>query len=146
MKINTHPIVGTWNLQSFSELDVDTKAVSYPMGEKPKATVIYTADGYVATIFTAAVRVSPAGPRPTDSEAIQLFRTMVAFAVRYEVNHKERMLIYYPEISWNEAWNGTKQIRCFELSADLLTISSAPATSTLVNAETIMTMTWNRMT
>jgi Lipocalin-like domain len=83
MKINSQ-IVGTWNLQSFSELDVHTKAASYPMGEKPKATVIYTADGYVATIFAAAVRVAPAGPRPTDSEAIQLFRTMVAFAGRYE--------------------------------------------------------------
>jgi len=146
MKINAHPIVGTWNLRSFSELDVRTKAVSYPMGEKPKATVIYTVDGYVATIFTAAGRVAPAGPRPTDSEAIQLFRTMVAFSGRYEVNDRERMLTYYPEISWNQAWNATRQIRRFELSADLLTISSAPATSTLVNAETIMTMTWNRMT
>jgi hypothetical protein len=143
MKVSAHPIVGTWNLQSFSELDVHTKAVAYPMGEKPKATVIYTEGGHVATIFTAAARIAPTGPRATDSEAIQLFRTMVAFAGRYEINDRE--LIYYPEITWNEAWNGTRQIRYFELAGDLLKISSAPAVSTLGNAETIMTMAWNRV-
>jgi len=63
---------------------------------------------------------------------------------RYEINDRE--LIYYPEITWNEAWNGTRQIRYFELAGDLLKISSAPAVSTLGNAETIMTMAWNRVT
>jgi hypothetical protein len=139
---SAHPIVGTWTLQSFSEFDVYTKSLSYPMGEKPKATVIYTERGHVATIFTAAERIAPAEPRPTDSEAIQLFRTMVAFAGRYEINDSE--LIYYPEITWNEAWSGTRQVRYFEISGDLLKISSAPAVS--AGVETIMNMTWNRMT
>ena len=143
MKANVHSIVGTWTLQSFSEQDIRTKAVSYPMGDKPKATVIYTAGGHVATIFAAAHRLAPAGLRPTDSEAIQLFRTMVAFAGRYEINDKE--LIYYPEITWNEAWSGSRQVRYFEIAGDLLKISSAPAASTLGDAETIMTMTWNRI-
>ena len=135
-------MVGTWALRSFSELDVRTKAISFPMGDRPKATVIYTADGHVATIFTATGRAAPAGPHPTDSEAIRLFRTMVAFAGRYEIAGRE--LIYHPEVSWNEAWNGTRQVRTFELSADLLKISSAPAASVLGNAQTIMTMTWKR--
>jgi hypothetical protein len=142
MTANAQSIVGTWTLRSFSELDVETKAVSYPMGDRPKATVIYTADGHVATIFTATGRTGPAGPSPTDPEAIQLFRTMVAFAGRYEVNGGE--LIYYPEITWNEAWNGTRQLRTFELSGDLLKISSVAAGSALGNMQTIMTMTWNR--
>jgi hypothetical protein len=135
-------IVGTWTLRSFSELDVQTNAISFPMGDRPKAIVIYTADGHVATIFTATGRAAPAGPRPTDSEAIQLFRTMVAFAGRYEIAGGE--LIYHPEITWNEAWNGTRQVRTFELSVDLLKISSAPAASALGRAQTIMTMTWER--
>lgn len=139
-----HPIVGTWDLRSFSELDVSTKSVSYPMGEKPKATVIYTERGHVATIFTAAGRIAPAEPRPTDPEALHLFRTMVAFAGRYEINGSE--LIYYPEITWNEAWSGTRQVRYFEISGDLLGISSAPAASALGGAETVMNMTWKRMT
>ena len=135
-------IVGTWTLRSFSELDVRTKAISYPMGDRPRATVIYTADGHVATIFTATGRAAPAGTRPTESEAAQLFRTMVAFAGRYEVNGRE--LVYYPEITWNEAWNSTRQVRTFELLGDLLKISSVPAPSALGDAQTIMTMTWKR--
>jgi len=114
------------------------------MGEKPKATVIYTASGHVATIFTAADRLAPAESRPTDREAIQLFRTMIAFAGRYEVDDDE--LIYHPEISWNEAWNGTKQARRFEISGDVLKISFMPAAGTLTEAVAILTMTWNRRT
>jgi hypothetical protein len=41
MPIKPPPIVGIWSLQSFTERDIKTNAVSYPMGEKPKATVIY---------------------------------------------------------------------------------------------------------
>lgn len=143
MTVGPHPIVGTWSLQSFAEQDVKTNALSYPMGERPKATVIYTASGHVATIFTGTGRSTPAGPRATDMEAVQLFRTMVAFAGRYELDGSE--LIYYPEITWNEAWNGTRQTRYFEISDGLLKIRSAPAPSALLNAAMVMMMTWTRV-
>jgi hypothetical protein len=54
-----HPIVGTWTLKSFTELDVGTQAISYPMGQAARASVIYTAGGHVATIFAAEVRNRP---------------------------------------------------------------------------------------
>jgi Lipocalin-like domain len=69
MTVSSHPIVGTWSLQSFTERDIKTNALSYPMGERPKATVIYIAGGHVATIFTATGRRAPAGLRATDAEA-----------------------------------------------------------------------------
>jgi Lipocalin-like domain len=69
---------------------------------------------------------------------------MVAFAGRYEIHDTE--LIYHPEISWNEAWNGTRQVRHFEISDGLLRIRSAPAASALLNALTEMNMTWSRVT
>jgi Lipocalin-like domain len=59
MTVRPHPIVGTCRLQSFTERDIKTNARSYPMGERPKATVIYTASGHVATIFTATGRSAP---------------------------------------------------------------------------------------
>jgi hypothetical protein len=67
---------------------------------------------------------------------------MVAFAGRYEIHGDE--LIYHPEISWNEAWNGTRQVRYLEISEGLLRIRSAPAASALVNTLTEMNMTWSR--
>jgi len=53
-----HPIVGVWSLLSFTEHDTTTRKTSYPMGEHPKAMVIYTNDGHVAAIFTATGRCS----------------------------------------------------------------------------------------
>jgi hypothetical protein len=113
------------------------------MGEKPRALVIYTSDGHVATIFTGAERTAPATPRPTDGEASQLYRSMVAFAGRYELEGDS--LAYYPEVSWNETWNGTKQMRLVEMSDDQLHVKSVPAVSTLTGATTVMTMAWERV-
>lgn len=144
MAVTHHPIVGAWTLQSFTERDIKSGALSHPMGQEPKATVIYTDSGHVATIFTATGRNAPDGPRPTDAEAVHLFRTMVAFSGRYEINGSE--LIYYPDVTWNEAWNGTRQVRYFEMADELLRIRSEPAGSALVNALTEMNMTWRRAT
>jgi hypothetical protein len=78
----------------------------------------------------------------TDAEAAHLFRTMVAFAGRYEIDGDQ--LIYHPEIAWNEAWTGTRQVRHFEIVDDMLSIRSVPAKSALSDAVTIMRMTWER--
>lgn len=139
----THPIVGTWKLESFMELDIERSATSYPMGRKAKATVIYTASGHVATIFAADSRNAAKATPATDAEAAHLFRTMVAFAGRYETNGEE--LIYYPDITWNEAWTGTRQVRHFEIVGDSLRIRSIPAKSALSEAMTSMAMTWKRV-
>jgi Lipocalin-like domain len=77
-----HPIVGTWRLTSFTEKNLETIAVSHPFGVASKALVIYEANGYVATIFTRSDRKSPLGPQPTDQEAMDLYRSMIAFAGR----------------------------------------------------------------
>lgn len=67
---------------------------------------------------------------------------MVSFAGRYELNGQE--LTYYPEITWNEAWSGTRQTRYFEISDGRLRIRSAAAASALLGAQTAMIMTWKR--
>jgi hypothetical protein len=102
--------------------------------------VIVSADGYTVVDAHSSRMISCSELRSADGNA-DPSRECVR---RYEINDRE--LIYYPEITWNEAWNGTRQIRYFELAGDLLKISSAPAVSTLGNAETIMTMAWNRVT
>jgi hypothetical protein len=138
-----HPIVGTWQLQTFTELDIESKTVSHPMGRNAKATVIYTASGHVATIFAAEGRNRGEATPASDADAAHLFRTMVAFAGRYEVDGGE--LTYYPEITWNEAWSGTRQVRHFEIVDGLLHIRSVPAKSAWRDTMTSMAMTWTRV-
>jgi hypothetical protein len=136
------PIVGTWRLTSFTEQNLETGAISYPFGEGAKALVIYGANGYVATIFTKSDRKPPLGPQPTDQEAMDLYRSMIAFAGRYELEGNR--LLYYPEISWNEAWNGTTQERVIKVSEDRLETNSIPVISTLTGARTMFSLVWER--
>lgn len=143
MSSSVHPIVGAWELQSFSERNIADDAVSYPMGAKPRAMVIYASTGHVATIFAATDRSKPLGLHPTDIEAAQLFRTMVAFAGRYELDGNK--LLYYPAISWNESWNGSEQVRFFDVLGDVLHVRSVPTKSVLIDAITEMSMTWIRV-
>ena len=138
-----HPIVGAWQLVSFTGKDIETGAVTHPMGERAKAAVIYTADGHVVTLFTAEDRRPPLGPLPTDQEAIDLYRSMIAFAGRYELT--DAKLVYHPEISWNEMWNGTTQERVLEVSPSRLEVSSVPAVSALTGRMTVFSLVWERM-
>jgi hypothetical protein len=67
---------------------------------------------------------------------------MIAFAGRYEVSGNR--LIYYPEICWNEAWNGTTQERVIEVDGDRLETKSVPAVSALTGARTRFSLLWKR--
>jgi hypothetical protein len=136
-----HPIVGTWKLSSFTEENLETGRISHPFGEQARGIVIYT-DGHVATIFAAADRKPPATAQATEQEAVDLYRSMIAFAGRYELVGNR--LIYHPEISWNEAWNGTTQVRVFEVSRDRLEVKSVPAVSALTGAKTVFSLVWER--
>jgi hypothetical protein len=138
-----HPIVGTWRLSSFTEENLETGAVSYP-GEKARAIVIYTVDGHVATIFAAADRKPAVAAQATEQEAIDLYRSMIAFAGRYELVGNR--LIYHPEISWNAAWNGTTQERVFHVDGDRLEVRSVPVVSTLTGARAVFSLVWERAT
>jgi hypothetical protein len=137
-----HPIVGTWRLASFTEENLETGAISYPFGEAAKALVIYEANGYVATIFMRSDRKAPVAAQATDREAIDLYRSMIAFAGRYELEGNR--LIYHPKISWNEAWNGTTQERVIEVSGDRLETNSVPTISPVTGARTVFSLVWER--
>jgi hypothetical protein len=137
-----HLIVGTWRLISFVEEDLKTGAVAYPLGRNASAIVIYSADGFAATIFTSEGREPPGMPQATDQEAILLYRSMVAFAGRYHLDGDK--LIYHPEISWNETWNGTQQERHYKMEDERLQVRSVPIVSTLTGNHTVFTLTWER--
>ena len=136
------PIVGTWRLKAFTEQEVAGAAISYPMGQHPEAMVIYTADGFAATIFTGSNRAAPTAALPSDQEAAELYRSMVAFAGRYEIAGDR--LTYIPQVSWNQVWNNTRQERRFEVRDDRLYVRSVPFASALSGKQVVMAMEWER--
>ena len=69
-------------------------------------------------------RIAPLDVVPTDEEGVQLLGSMVAYAGTYTLGDKQ--VIHHIDISWNQGWTGTDQVRFFELDGDTLTITTAP--------------------
>jgi hypothetical protein len=90
----SHPIVGAWRLISFTVTNLETGTVRHPFGRGAKAFVIYTRNGYAATIFTAEGRRPPAAPQAERVRALSFsahshWRRFAA-AARRVVEHAAR--------------------------------------------------------
>ena len=68
---------------------------------------------------------------------------MIACAGRYELEGNR--LIYRPEVSWNETWNGTTQDRVIAVDGNRLETNSVPPISPLTGAKTVFSLVWGRV-
>jgi hypothetical protein len=135
-------IVGTWRLVSVLEEGAESKAVRNAFGDHPLGFLTYTADGHMTGIFTDPARTPAAGPKATDAEAAQLYRTMVAYAGRYTIEGDK--ITHHVEVSWNQAWTGTDQRRFIEIKEDHLTVKTPPFINPITGKQIISTLVWER--
>jgi Lipocalin-like domain len=94
-------------------------------------------------IGAASGRIVPAAPTPPDHERVALHDTMFAYAGRYSVEAGK--VIHHVDISWNEVWTGTDQIRVFEVNGNTLTLATHardPASDT----EAHYALVWEKVT
>ena len=119
--VDVNPLLGTWRLKSH----VVTTAAgvrSTPYGEDPTGYLSYSDDGRMQVIGAASNRIAPTGPTPPDNERVTLYDTMFAYAGTYSVETGK--VIHHVDISWNEVWTGTDQIRLFEVNGNTLTLTT----------------------
>lgn len=121
------PIVGTWRVQSFVREVAATGQRCNEFGEKPDGYISYLPDGRMHAILIRDNRAKPAGAVPTDKEKIELFGTMIAYAGTYRVDGEK--VVHDVDISWNQVWTGSRQVRFFRAEGDTLTITTAVARS-----------------
>jgi hypothetical protein len=136
-------IVGTWRLISLSEQETESKAVHNPLGNNPSGLLTYTDDGRMMVIFTASTRHPAAGPKVTESEAAELYKTMAAYAGTYGFDGEK--VTHKIEISWNQAFNGSNLQRYVTVSGDSLTLRSAPFVSPFLGKEIVGTTVFERV-
>jgi hypothetical protein len=116
---DTGPI-GTWSLLSCDTEYQDTGArEAYFGAAPPKGYLILTPQGRMTALLVGGDRA----PGQTAEEQAALFRTMIAYAGRYRFDGNK--FITTVDVSWNEAWTGTEQVRFFTLSGDRLDIVTA---------------------
>jgi hypothetical protein len=80
---------------------------------------------------------------PTDEEQIKLFTTIVSYAGTYTVDAEK--VIHHVDISWNQIWTGTDQVRFYKLEGNLLTITSAPNRNPVDGREGRSILVWERV-
>ena len=138
----SNAIAGVWKLKSYRRRYLDTGEVRTDM--LPHAYILYTPGGFMMSITVEDGRKPPAGTVLTDEERVRLFNSIVsAYSGRYTVEGDK--VIHAVDVSWNEAWTGTRQVRYFKVEGDELTIETAPRTTGADSREVINTLVWDRV-
>jgi hypothetical protein len=99
----------------------------HEFGSKPRGYISYLLNGRMHAILTAEDRIHSSALVPTRDEKAELFDTMIAYAGRYSVDGDR--IVHDIEMSWNELWTGSRQLRFFTLYGDTLTITTAAGPS-----------------
>ena len=139
--VDANSLLGTWKMKSYV-VTTDAGERSMPYGVNPTGYLGYSADGRMHAIGAADGRLVPAGPSPPDDERVALHNTMFAYAGTYSA--EAGRVIHHVDISWNEVWTGTDQIRFFEVKENTLTITALftdPASGT----ETLYSVEWEKV-
>jgi hypothetical protein len=112
-------------------------------GEHPSGLITFTPDGHVAVIFSSPDRKPSASPKANDTEAAELYRTMVAYSGTYILDGDK--LTNKIEVSWNQAWNGTSQVRFVQIKDDRLTVKTQAFVSPFLNKQIVSTLVFDRV-
>ena len=135
-------LIGTWRLISTVTEDLATGEKSESWGPKPSGYINYGPDGRMIVINTGSDRKKP-GLSPTDAEALALFRSMLAYAGTYTIDGN--VVTHHVDISWNEAWTGTKQIRIAAFNGNRVRLATEPTPDPLTGRMSVRTITWEKM-
>jgi maltose alpha-D-glucosyltransferase / alpha-amylase len=128
-----NPLLGTWKLQSLVSEVIATGQRSNPFGDHPDGYLSYSPDGRMYSIVVMENRPNPGDVVPTDEEKLKLQESMIAYAGRYTLSGEA--VLYHIDISWNQSWAGTHQMRFYKLDGDTLTLMTAPARSPISGQE-----------
>jgi hypothetical protein len=136
-----NPLLGTWKLKS-CVVTTATGERSTPFGDNPTGYLSYSPDGRMQAIGAANGRVVSAGPSPSVNVRIALYDSMFAYAGTFSVTGDQ--VIHHVDISWNEVWTGTDQIRLFEVNGGILTLTTR-FMDPVQGTEALYALVWERV-
>jgi hypothetical protein len=139
---DANPLLGTWKLKSYV-VTMGTGETSTPYGEHPIGYLSYSADGRMQAIGTASGRIVPQGTAPTNQELLVLQTTMFAYAGTYSLEANK--VTHHVDISWNEVWTGSDQVRSYEVDGNTLTLTTR-ATDPASGTEVCYVVVWEKVT
>jgi len=135
-------ILGIYTLVSEQRTIVDTKEVI--PGTGARGYITYGEDGRMIVLIVRQPRPRPEAPEKiTDQQRIELFRTITAYAGTYKFDGTT--IEHNIEISMNEVWSGTKQVRSVRREGDHLIYSTPPFPFHTDGKTSINTLVWEKV-
>jgi lipocalin-like protein len=120
---------------SWTTKNVRTGETANGLGADPTSYLHYLPDGRMMVLVLRGERKAPSGLAPTVEEKLALYDSMVAYAGTYVFEGDK--VIHRLDMSWNQAWTGSEQIRFCQLDGKRLTLTS-PASKNPLDGENVV--------
>lgn len=140
---SSESLLGTWRLQSFTTEDPETGQTTNLFGDNPDGYLYYGADCRMYAILVAQQRKAPVDLVPTDLERIELFNGLCSYAGSYAISGDE--VRHHIDVSWNQSWTGTTQVRRFKIDGNHLHITTLPARNPVTGKECVSVLLWEKL-
>jgi hypothetical protein len=137
-------LVGSYKLVASTVKILDSGEVSDTYGKHPSGYLNYSSDGRMLLVIFSDKNDRPAPEiAPSDEQAAKLFRTMAAYGGTYDFDG--RTVKHHIDMSWNQTWTGTTQIRDVRKDGDKLVYTTRPAPSPFDGKMSVVTLVWQKV-
>ena len=138
-------LYGTWKLISEERTVIEgDKTFKVATGEIGAGYITYGRDSRMMVMIVRALR-----PRPdniaaiSDQQRIDLFGTMVAYGGTFDFDGHS--MVHHIDVSWNQVWTGTTQIRDVVRDGDRLVYRSRPAPNAYDGRLSTVMLVWEKL-
>jgi hypothetical protein len=133
---------GTYKLVVEGRRITDTgEIVAVP---NPQGYITYSDDGRMLVLIVRNPRPKPSSiEATTDQERAELLRTMTAYSGTYEFDGKT--IKHHIDISWNEVWTGTTEVRSVTRDGDRLVYTTPPFHFHTDGRLSVNTLIWEKV-
>ncbi|WP_375410828.1 lipocalin-like domain-containing protein [uncultured Methylobacterium sp.] len=140
----TRDLVGNWRLATATRLLVDTNEVIDAYGgPRPTGWLNYSPDGRMMVVVAFEGRKRPeANDKMTDEDRIGLHKSFYAYTGTYAFDGQK--VTHKIDVSWNEVWTGTSQVRNIDYRDENLVITTPPFKFNVDGKMSVLTLTFAR--
>ncbi len=135
-------LAGTYKLVVEQRKILDTGEI-VPV-KNPQGFITYSNDGRMLVLIVRNPRPKPESiENTTDQQRADLFRTMTAYGGTYKFDGSS--IEHHIDISWNEVWTGTKQVRTVTRDGARLVYTTPPFHFHTDGKMSINTLIWEKV-
>jgi len=137
-------LYGTWRLISYAQEIPATGERIDIFGKAPIGFLSYSRDGRMSVILVNTERPKPIDlTKVTDEDRVKLYKTFIAYAGTFKFDGKT--VTHNVDISWNETWTGTTQVRNVKIDGNKLYITTNPIPRPQDGKLAIAVLTWEKV-